>query len=221
MASVPYIAFEGPIGAGKTTHALLLSAKMGGALILENFEDNEFLADFYSDKQRWAFSMQLWFLAARHKQLRETPTSTFEPIVADYSYLKNDVFAELLLEGRELRLYNQLSIALTSKILVPSVIVYLDARDVVLLTRIGKRNRAYEAGVDRAYLEKVRQAYERTFAAVADLNVVRYDTSDLDLSSEQEIEKLHATILAAGKQNSGHALMLRQGHPGQAGPKMR
>ncbi|MGA8342499.1 MAG: deoxynucleoside kinase, partial [Candidatus Sulfotelmatobacter sp.] len=94
----PFIAFEGPIASGKTTHADLLARKLGVRPIPEEFPENEFLADFYGDQTRWALPMQLSFLVLRTAQLRKIVHPLIEPVLVDYSYLKDPAFAQLLLK---------------------------------------------------------------------------------------------------------------------------
>jgi deoxyguanosine kinase len=197
MANYPCIAFEGPIAVGKTTHARLLAERLGIKPMLEDFPGNEFLEDFYGDNARWALPMQLSFLTMRHSQLRTMITPLTQPLVIDYSQLKNSTFARVLLEGRELRLYDQLSMPFEADVLGPDLIVYLDARDEVLLDRIRTRNRAYEAVIDSAYQQRIRNAYEEAFSARPELKVSRYDTSDLDLGSLADIRRLQDTLLSA------------------------
>lgn len=197
MTTHPYIAFEGPIAAGKTTHAGLLAEYLGSRLLLEDFPGNEFLEDFYNDKTRWALPMQLSFLAMRYSQLRTVVAPLTQAVVIDYSYLKDQTFADLLLTGRELRLYKQVFGALQAKMIEHNIIVYLDARNEVLLDRIRQRNRPYESGINSTYQESLREAYERTFRDNPQLRVVRYDTSDLDLGSTSDVRRLHETILSS------------------------
>ena len=125
MISQPYIGFEGPIGAGKTTLAQLLAAHIDATLILEDVDGNEFLADFYGDKQRWSLGMQLWFLAARHQQLSAVVSSRTGSVVADYTYAKDGIFARTLLRDRELRLYDKISFGLTASVAQADLVVYL------------------------------------------------------------------------------------------------
>lgn len=191
----PYIAFEGPIGAGKTTHAALLGRQLAANLVLEDFPDNEFLADFYKDKERWALPMQLSFLEMRHSQLNAVVAPLKQAVVADYSNLKDRIFAQLLLEGRELRLYDQFCRAIQEKVLRHDLIVYLDASNDVLLERIRQRNRAYETSINATYLNSLRDAYDHAFHSESGLKIVRYDTSGLDLTSETSVNRLHDAIL--------------------------
>lgn len=191
----PFIAFEGPIASGKTTHADLLARKLGVRPILEEFPENEFLADFYGDQARWALPMQLSFLILRTAQLRKIVHPPSEPVLVDYSYLKDPAFAQLLLKERELRLYQRISAELQTSLAKHDLIVYLDAHNDVLLERIKRRNRPYEASIDSAYQDSLRRTYEAAFAANPELKVIRYDTSNLDLNSPRDVENLQEAIL--------------------------
>jgi len=195
MPSHPFVAYEGPIASGKTTHAILLARKIGVIPVLEEFPENEFLADFYGDQTRWALPMQLSFLALRTAQLRKVVHPLNEPVIADYSYLKDPAFAQLLLKERELRLYQRISAEFQTTLLKHDLIVYLDARNEVLLERIRQRNRSYEATIDSAYQDSLRAAYEKAFVANPELKVIRYDTSDVDLDSQKDVDWLQEMIL--------------------------
>jgi deoxyguanosine kinase len=196
LPNYPFITFEGPIAAGKTTHATLLAERLGSTPLLEPFGGNEFLADFYADKERWALSMQLSFLALRGSQLRTVVEPLTRPIIADYSYLKDPTFAQLLLTGRELRLYQQIADAFQVAFAKHDLIVYLDARNEVLLDRIQRRNRPFEAVIDSNYQDSLRRVYENAFRANPCLKVIRYDTSSLDLNSATDVGKLQERILS-------------------------
>jgi deoxyguanosine kinase len=195
MKNQPYIGFEGPIGAGKTTLAKLLGAHIAATIVLEDVEGNEFLSDFYRDKQRWSLGMQLWFLMTRHAQLAEVVSARSGSVVADYTYAKDAAFAGMLLSGRELRLYTKVSAGLTAGLEQPDLVVYLNAANDVLLERIRRRDRPYEVGIDSDYLDSVREAYERYFRSTPDLRLLRFDTSMLNLDSEFEMNNLYREIL--------------------------
>jgi deoxyguanosine kinase len=196
MCRYPYIAFEGTIAAGKTTIATLLAAHVGSDLLLEDFENNEFLADFYASRERWSLPMQLWFLSARVPPLKSIDRPSQRTLVADYTARKDPLFARLLLNGRELRLFNRLAVMMTAEVSQPDLIVYLDANNAVLLERIKHRGRAYEETIDGAYLDALRAAYDEDLTAAA-LNVLHYDTSALDLQSEIQMRELYDLIMAS------------------------
>jgi deoxyguanosine kinase len=197
MKRYAQIAFEGPIAAGKTTVATMLAEYVNGLLLLEDFQGNEFLADFYRDRDRWAFPMQLGFMVTRSLQLNSIPEDRLRSVIVDYSYLKDSMFARVLLKDRELRLYQAISRGLNVKLAPPDLIVYLDATNDVLLERILRRGRPYERAIDELYLDMLRDAYEKEFESVNTLRLLRYDTSRLDLKSEKDMTELYETILAA------------------------
>jgi deoxyadenosine/deoxycytidine kinase len=193
----PYIGFEGPIGAGKTTLAQLLALHLGATLILEDVDGNEFLPEFYADRARWALGTQLTFLISRYEQLRTVPPCRTRPVVSDYTQAKDPIFARVLLNQREVELYERLSNGLDVSVSRPDLTVYLDARDDVLLDRIRRRNRPYEASIDAKYLDALREAYARHHQSIGKLRVFTFDTSALDLCSESQLKSLFKNILAA------------------------
>jgi deoxyadenosine/deoxycytidine kinase len=193
----PYIGFEGPIGAGKTTLAQLLAVHLGATLILEDVDGNEFLPDFYANRERWALGMQLTFLISRYEQLRTIPPSRSRPVVSDYTKAKDPIFARALLHDREVELYERLSVGLDASVCRPDLTVYLDARNDVLLDRIRQRNRPYEVSIDVEYLDALRDAYARHHASVGRLELLSIDTSELNLRSEAQLDCLFRKILAA------------------------
>jgi deoxyguanosine kinase len=197
VTNQPYIGFEGPIGAGKTTLAQLLAMHLGATLILEDVDGNEFLPDFYADRERWALGTQLAFLISRYEQLRTIPPSRTRPVVSDYTKAKDPIFARALLHDREVELYERLSVGLDASVCRPDLTVYVDARDDVLLDRIRRRNRPYEVSIDAAYLVSLRDAYTRHHNSVGKLQVLSFDTSDLNLRSESQLAGLFKKILAA------------------------
>jgi len=193
----PYIGFEGPIGAGKTTLAQLLSMHLGATLILEDVDGNAFLPDFYRDRERWALATQMAFLISRFEQLRTIPPARARPVVADYTQAKDPIFARALLYDREVELYERVSAGLDAIIPRPDVTVYVDARNDVLLDRIRRRNRPYEASIDAAYLDALRDAYARHHNATGGVRILRFDTSALDLGSDAQLRALYKKIMDA------------------------
>jgi len=196
MRDHPYIAFEGPIAAGKTTIATLLAEHFQSELLLEEFESNEFLADFYGNRERWSLPMQLWFLTTRIPPLKSVTRPVVRALVADYTSRKDPLFARLLLKDRELRLFNRIAAIAATGLSRPDLIVYLDAKTEVLLDRIRRRGRVYESAIDGAYLDALRVAYDGDLLAPG-LNTLRYDTSTLDLGSEVQMRQLYDTIVAS------------------------
>jgi deoxyguanosine kinase len=197
VVNQPYIGFEGPIGAGKTTLAQLLALHLGATLILEDVDGNAFLPDFYADRERWALGAQLAFLISRYEQLRTIPPARARPVVSDYTQAKDPIFARALLHDREVELYERLSVGLDASLSRPDLTVYVDARNDVLLDRIRQRNRPYEASIDAKYLDALRDAYARHHNSTGRLQVLSFDTSALNLRSESQLNSLYKKILAA------------------------
>ena len=193
----PYIGFEGPIGAGKTTLAQLLALHLNATLILEDVDGNAFLPDFYRDKDRWALGTQMAFLISRYEQLRTIPPSRNRPVVADYTQAKDPICARALLHDREVELYERVSAGLDASIFRPDLTVYVDARNDVLLDRIRRRDRPYERLIDAEYLDALRAAYAHHRNSTGEVRVLSFDTSTLDLSSESQLISLYKKIMEA------------------------
>ena len=185
-----YIAIEGVIGVGKTTLARLLQPHYEAELLLEVFEENPFLSDFYSDRERYAFQTQIFFLLSRYHQQRRATTSILEQhssLVSDYTFDKDALFASINLKGDELEMYHRVHQALAEKILRPDLTVYLKADTEVLMQRITSRDRPYERKMERAYLEQLNQAYDDYFSSSGiDAPVLTIDTNNLNIISRIE-----------------------------------
>ena len=176
-----FLAIEGAIGIGKTTLARLLQPRFKAGLLLEVFEENPFLSDFYADRARYAFQTQMFFLLSRYRQQQAIPAFLARgPLIADYTFGKDSLFAHLNLEGDELSVYNQLYAVLAERISVPNLVIYLRADTDVLMARIATRDRTYEREMDRAYIESLRRAYERYFSTYTQTPLLPIDTDNLD-----------------------------------------
>ncbi len=161
-----YFAIEGVIGVGKTTLCRLLQPAFGAQVLLEKFEENPFLAKFYEDRARYAFQTQIFFLLSRYHQQREIVPSALEagtPLIADYAFEKDALFAQLNLQGDELTTYQQVHEALAEKIPVPDLVVYLRASTDVLMQRIAMRDRAYEREMEWEYIDALNRTYEQFY----------------------------------------------------------
>ena len=188
MVRFPFIAIEGVIGVGKTTLARLLAPDLGGETLLEVFEENPFLSDFYADRARYAFQTQIFFLLSRYRQQHlAVPTAlTRSPLFSDYTFAKDSLFAHLNLSGDELTVYEKLHTALAEKIPAPDLLVYLRADLGTLMARIAMRDRPYERGMDRNYIDSLRLAYEGFFTAYTASPVLVIDTNNLNIVAEPQ-----------------------------------
>jgi deoxyguanosine kinase len=158
-----YIVVEGVIGVGKTTLARLLQPVFQSNLLLEVFEENPFLSNFYSDRSRYAFQTQIFFLLSRyHQQHTGIPelTAGGKNLIGDYTFEKDALFAAINLKGDELAMYYRVHEALAEKIQLPDLIVYLRADVELLMQRIAQRDRPYERNMERGYIAELADAYD-------------------------------------------------------------
>ena len=166
-----YIAIEGVIGVGKTTLARLLQPSFANSeLLLEVFEENPFLSDFYSDRARYAFQTQLFFLLSRYRQQNSTVPAILaqgKTLLADYTFAKDSLFARINLHGDELTMYHRVHEALAEKIPLPDLTVYLSASVNTLMARIAQRDRFYERTMERSYIIDLVGAYDDFFASTS------------------------------------------------------
>jgi deoxyguanosine kinase len=188
-----YIAIEGNIGAGKTTLATALAARLHARLVLEGFEDNNFLPKFYADPQRYALPLELSFLADRYKQLSNfvaQPDLFEQPVVADYLFIKSKLFARITLDEAEFELYQRLFEVMELHLPQPDLLIYLQAPTPLLQQHIRERGRSYEQEIRDEYLDRVRAMYESYLQGV-ELPVLLVDTAKTDfLRQPEELERL-------------------------------
>lgn len=191
-----YVAIEGVIGVGKTTLARLLQPAFQAEVLLEVFEENPFLSDFYSDRQRYAFQTQIFFLLSRYRQQNNTVPpilASGRDLLSDYTFSKDALFARINLHGDELDMYYKVHEALGEKIPKPDLVVYLQADTDVLMQRIALRDRSYERQMERDYIEQLRQAYEDFFSKPFEhTTILTIDTNNLNFVQNHEHLKLIA-----------------------------
>jgi deoxyguanosine kinase len=183
VSPYPYIAIEGAIGAGKTTLSRVLSETLPAELLTEVFEENPFLSDFYADRARYAFQTQLFFLLSRYRQQHSVIASTVAraPLVSDYFFAKDWLFAHLNLSGDELEMYERVHAILGGQIPSPDLVVYLRATTDTLMSRIANRDRPYERHMSREYIAALRAAYESHFASPGQGSLLVVETDHLDI----------------------------------------
>ncbi len=186
--SLRYVVVEGVIGAGKTTLAQLLAERMGARLVLEEFEENPFLPDFYRDSVRWAFHTQLAFLASRFRQQKDLGTRDLfhHATVADYTFDKDRIFAHITLDGDELRLYETLYELMESATPQPDLVVYLQSSVDRLMENIVQRGRPYEQNMERTYIAELAGAYDRYFRHYTKSALLVVNSSEIDFVSDPE-----------------------------------
>lgn len=184
-----YIAIEGNIGAGKTSLAKMISEDFNTKLVLERFADNPFLPKFYKDKERYAFPLEMSFLADRYQQLSDdlAQFDLFKNfLVSDYYIFKSLIFAQVTLSEDEYLLYRKMFTLIYKEITKPDLYVYLYQNTDRLLENIKKRGRNYEQNIESAYLKKIQEGYKNFITSQKDLNLLIVDVSELDFVNNRK-----------------------------------
>lgn len=183
-----YIAIEGVIGVGKTSLARLLQPIFDAQLLLEVFEENPFLSNFYADRERYAFQTQIYFLLSRYRQQHQVVPDTLQQgdLIADYTFAKDAIFAGLNLSGDELDTYTLVHKALAERIADPDLVLYLRVDTDLAMQRIAMRDRPYERNMQRAYIDALNQAYETHFGEADGIPVLVIDCNGLDFVGRPE-----------------------------------
>lgn len=192
-----FIAIEGNIGAGKTTLCTRIAKEHNRRLILEEFSDNPFLPPFYREPERYAFPVELFFMAERHKQLQNELAQTdlfTNGVVADYIFVKTLLFARNTLPEEEFGLFSRIFKAMDAGFPNPELIVYIHRPVEALQANITKRGREYEQEMKDDYLTSVQQAYLSYFGTQREVPVLILDLHDLNF---EEDEAVYARMLAA------------------------
>ena len=156
-----YIAIEGPIGVGKTSLSKLISERLGAKLVLEEFQDNPFLSDFYEDPERHAFQTQLWFLLQRFQQQQDLrQIDMFQNLViTDYMFVKDRLFASLNLNEKEMSLYDTVANMMERNVIGPDLVIFLQADTETLMRNISRRGRDFEKNMSEDYIDALNQVY--------------------------------------------------------------
>jgi deoxyguanosine kinase len=206
MERARYIAVEGPIGAGKTTLAGLLVERLGGRLVAETFADNPFLASFYEDRRQYAFQTQVFFLLSRFQQQQTlSQQDLFNQVtVADYLFAKDRIFASLNLDPSELALYEQVYTLLGGRTMKPDLVVYLQARVDVLLSRVRRRGRDMERRIDSDYLDRLSTAYNDFFFHYDEAPLLVVNTSDIDLAGSASDADALLQVIRRHRKGTAH-----------------
>ena len=188
MRNLYYLAIEGPIGVGKTSLANLMSEKLSARLVLEKFEENPFLQDYYEDPDRFAFQVQLFFLLQRYQQQQELrQVDMFHNLlISDYMFVKDRLFASLNLNERDLVLYETVAAHLEKNIINPDLVIYLQADTETLMKNVAKRGRDFEKNLSWDYLDAVNQVYSEYFFSYQDTPLVIINTNDIDFVENED-----------------------------------
>ena len=175
-----FIALEGPIRVGKSTLAKVLAERLHARRVFD-CEDNPFLSDFYNEKPGAAFRTQMYFLMERHRRLHEAlAVEAPGPVLADFLFEKDKIFANLNLDDEELKLYDRYFERFAAELRPPDLVVYLQAKPEVLRERIAKKGAREETQISPEYLEAVVRAYEHFFFRYAASDLLVINTSDID-----------------------------------------
>ena len=187
MKSLYYIAIEGPIGVGKTSLSKLIAEKLGARLVLEEFEENPFLAEFYKDPERYAFQTQLFFLLQRYRQQHELrQVDMFQNLViADYMFIKDRLFASLNLNEKEIELYDTVANLLEKNIIKPDLVIYLQGSTSSIMDKIVDRGRSIEKNITNDYIDALSQVYTEYFFRYQETPLVIINTDNIDFVNNE------------------------------------
>ena len=191
---IPYhIAIEGTIGVGKTSLAGILGDRLEAKLILEEFEENPFLVEFYKNSDRFAFQTQLFFLLSRYRQqqqLQQTDLFT-KTLISDYMFVKDRLFAALNLDDKEMSLYNAVARILEKNVASPDMVIFLQSDTDRLMENIKLRGREYEKLIDWKYIDALNQLYNEFFFRYDSSPLLIINTNDIDfVNNKHDLEEI-------------------------------
>lgn len=183
----PYIVIEGNIGAGKTSLATILARLFNTNLVLESFAENTFLPQFYREPERFAFPLEMSFLAERYGQIhreQERSFSSGQKLIGDYIFEKSLLFASVNLKGDELELFTRFFRMIEGGLKQPDMLVYLHKSSGKLLENIRKRGRPYEQEITMDYLDRISQRYMTHLQRIENQNIIIIDSDELDFVND-------------------------------------
>ena len=183
----PYLVVEGNIGAGKTSLAKILSNLFNTSLVLEAFADNTFLPQFYENPERFAFPLEMSFLAERFQQINQAQQTALidgQPLVGDYIFEKSLLFASVTLKGAEFELFERFYNLITSGLNKPELILYLHKSTARLKENISKRGRDYEQNISAAYLDDLSTTYISHLQKIKNQRIVILNSDDIDFVND-------------------------------------
>lgn len=193
-----FITIEGTIGAGKTTLASRISKEFNGKLILEQFEDNAFLPKFYEDQEKYAFPLEMSFMASRFQQLKEelsSPDLFSNFTISDYFFPKSLIFAQKTLPKDELALFTRFFNFISSSLPKPDLFVYLYLDVNRLQQNIRLRGRSYEQKIKDEYLESIQAGYFEYIKQQRDMRILILDTNKLDfVHTDRDYQRIMEVI---------------------------
>ncbi len=200
-----YISIEGVIGVGKTSLARGLSKRLKSDLVLETYDENPFLREFYEDPGRLAFQTQLFFLVNRFTQLRQFISYNlfYEYLITDYTFDKDDIFARLTLSDEEYKIYTVISQSMREKLTQPDLVVYLQSTPDRLMHNIEHRNRPYEKLISKRYIEDLHRAYNQFYASYKKTPLMIINVSSLDFVSDTDDFEWIYSLICNRKHNVG------------------
>ncbi len=196
MKELRFIAIEGVIGAGKTTLAKGLADKLHAGLILEEFEENPFLAKFYSNPMQYAFHTQLYFLMSRYRQQKKIKQMDLfhSRLISDYLFAKDKIFAEVNLNEEELALYDKIYGLIEKEIPRPDLVIYLQSTPDLLFKRIRHRDRSYEKTIEYDYITKLCEAYNSFFIHYNRSSLLIINIKSFDFLNSNDLDFIHQEI---------------------------